>query len=166
MNVSLQCCDDTIWTRRTFEAKNSATYSRFLHYLRPPFDDLQLAIMVSEPAETAYLPLRRLAMTYGAAGLIILLMTLVLARLLAGRLAGPLVSLTAAADKVTESGSLDVTIDPHGQDEVGTLARAFGTMLSASGRRPKGSSSVYRSGRGTWSMPIRPCSRRRRSPIR
>ena len=130
MNVSLQCCDDTIWTRRTFEAKNTATYSRFLHYLRPPFDDLKLAIMVSEPAETAYLPLRRLAMTYGAAGLIILLMTLVLARLLAGRLAGPLVSLTAAADKVTESGSLDVTIDPHGQDEVGTLARAFGTMLS------------------------------------
>jgi len=58
MNVSLQCCDDTIWTRRTFEAKDTCDTTAVSHYLRPPLT-LKLAIVVSEPADTAYLPLRR-----------------------------------------------------------------------------------------------------------
>ena len=110
MNVSLQCRDKTIWEQRTFEAMNTATYSRPLHHLRPPFDGLRLAIIVSEPADMMSRPLKNLTLAYIAAGLIILLMTLVLTRLLAGRLTGPLVSLTDAADRVASSGSLAVTI--------------------------------------------------------
>ena len=132
MNVSLQCCDETIWEQRNFEAMNTATHSRPLHHLhlRPPFDSLRLAIIVSEPADMMNRPLKNLTLTYLAAGLIILLMTLVLTRLLAGRLTGPLVSLTDAADRVASGGSLAVTIVPQGQDEVGSLAQAFNTMLT------------------------------------
>ena len=86
--------------------------------------------MVSEPADMMSRPLKNLTLAYIAAGLIILLMTLVLTRLLAGRLTGPLVSLTDAADRVASSGSLAVTIVTEGQDEVGSLAQAFNTMLT------------------------------------
>jgi PAS domain S-box-containing protein len=130
MNASLQYRGGTIWEQRTFETMTAATYSRSLHHLRPPFDGLKLAIMVSEPADMMDRSLKILTLTYLAAGLVILLMTLVLTRLLAGRLTGPLVSLTEAADRVAGGGSLAVTIVPQGQDEVGSLARAFNTMLA------------------------------------
>ncbi len=130
MNVSLQCCDDTIWERSTFNAKDPVTYGRPLHHLQPPLDVLKLAITVSEPADTAFLPLVRLTSHSVLAGIFALLLTLVLARLLAGRISRPLRSLTETANTVTKSGSLAVTIGPHGPDEVGSLGKAFGTMLS------------------------------------
>jgi hypothetical protein len=145
MNVSLQCRDKTIWEQRTFEAMNPATYSRPLHHLRPPFDGLRLAIMVSEPADMMNRPLKNLTLTYLAAGLIILLMTLVLTRLWpAGH--RPLVSLTDAADRVASGGSA-VTIVPQGQDEWGRWRRPSTRCWPGSGKRWNSVSSGHRSWR-------------------
>jgi len=130
MNVSFRCCDARIWEQTTFSAKNVVTYSRPLHHLHPPLDGLNLAISVSEPADEKFLPLKRLTSIYVLTGLLALLLTLVLARLLAGRISRPLRSLTMAANTVAESGFLAVEIGAHGPDEVGSLGKAFGTMLS------------------------------------
>jgi PAS domain S-box-containing protein len=130
MNVSYQYGDARIWERTTFAEKNAVTYSRPLHHLRPPLAGLSLAITVSEPADKAFQPLERLTLHYVLAGLFALLLTLVLARLLAGRISRPLRSLTETAKEVTGSGSLAVAVGPHGPDEVGALGKAFGTMLS------------------------------------
>ncbi|MFE4976747.1 ATP-binding protein [Kitasatospora sp. NPDC056651] len=50
-------------------------------------------------------------------------------RLLAGRITGRLVRLTAAAELVATSGRLDVQVPAAGTDEVGRLGRAFDRML-------------------------------------
>ncbi|MFE4513976.1 ATP-binding protein [Kitasatospora sp. NPDC056783] len=51
-------------------------------------------------------------------------------RLLAGRITGRLVRLTAAAELVAASGRLDVQVPAAGTDEVGRLGRAFDRMLA------------------------------------
>jgi two-component system sensor histidine kinase MprB len=51
--------------------------------------------------------------------------------LIAGTVAGPLRRLTNAAERVEESGNLDVDLPAAGSDEVGRLAHAFRSMLGA-----------------------------------
>ena len=130
MNITVKCCDDTIWSRIAQNRKDRHTIDRPLTQLRRPMDGLSLVLTVDESEGRAFAPLHMLTALYGIAGVVIIMVTIIAARIMAKRVAAPLVSLTAAADKVTSSGSLAVTIEPHGQDEIGSLAQAFNTMLA------------------------------------
>lgn len=75
----------------------------------------------------------RLAIIVLASGLIAALIGWLIAR----RATKPLVQLTAAAEKIAQSGSFDVDVPPSGNDESGRLARSFSEMLDALRRSRK-----------------------------
>ena len=79
----------------------------------------------------SFLPKIRLsfALSFVLIGMVLLYGAIAVARLLAGRLVNPLVSLISATEKIA-AGELDISVSEHGSgiDETRTLARAFNRM--------------------------------------
>jgi len=71
---------------------------------------------------------RRLWLEIGALTLAILVLALAVGLLYVGRITRPLAVLTEAAEKL-DKGTLDVTVQPRGNDEVAALASSFNSMV-------------------------------------
>jgi PAS domain S-box-containing protein len=88
---------------------------------------LDLALVVEMPQAEAFAPARRLAFAIALVGVLSAPLLAVGAYLLARRIAGPLLSITRAAERVA-LGDFDATAPVVTRDEIGRLAEAFNKM--------------------------------------
>ena len=93
-------------------------------------DTLGLQLEVQVPHERIRGPLRRMALAYGAAGLLLAAAALFAARELARGLTRPVRALNEAARDAAARASFDVVVPVRGSDEVAELGTTINEMLS------------------------------------
>ncbi len=92
-------------------------------------DERELALLVELPQAEAYAPVVRLASSLSIIGALLGVLLLSVIYLMARQVTRPILALTNVAGEVA-SGRLDVEVPVLTQDEIGILARAFGTMVN------------------------------------
>jgi adenylate cyclase len=90
--------------------------------------ELKWAIVVEQLHEEAYAGVRSTWQTALAVGAAFVLISLIVGLLMGARVTRPVVALAGAASQVAD-GNFEVQPVKAGKDEVGNLARAFGTMV-------------------------------------
>jgi two-component sensor histidine kinase/HAMP domain-containing protein len=93
-----------------------------------PLDAMNVRLSVGRHGEP-WAPLRWAALLYALFGIATVVIVFRSSRLMASRVAAPLLSLTSAASRVASGGEIEMSAAVGRSDEVGTLALALADML-------------------------------------
>lgn len=92
-------------------------------------DAQELALMVEMHQDEALAPVRQLGLTILLAGLVVCVLTGIMAHLLARQIAHPILAIHQTVNQMAD-GNLELRAPVINQDEVGVLAKAFNQMTS------------------------------------
>jgi methyl-accepting chemotaxis protein len=112
------------------QQKGFATYNyngeeHITFYQKIPSTGWTLGVTV--PTSAVYSPLKELKTIFGGVTLVIIAVSFFIIRILAGKMTGPLTTLTSYAKQIA-AGDLTVQIQMQGKDELSELGQAFNTM--------------------------------------
>ncbi len=98
---------------------------------KPPMSNVSWQYTVELPESDVLAPARRLILPMITAGVLIAVASALLGLLLSRGITAPLIELTAAAEAIARGDRTVHLVERHRADEIGRLARAFGTMADS-----------------------------------
>ncbi len=94
------------------------------------YGDLTWVLIAKQNTDEAFAPVTRFARTMGVMGSVVLVSVILIALLVAASIAGPITKMASVITQIANERDLTLTVPEGGNDEIGTMSKAFNTMIS------------------------------------
>lgn len=94
------------------------------------YGDITWVLIAKLNTDEAFAPVTKFARTMGVMGSVVLVAVIIIALLVAASIAGPITRMANIITEIATNRDLTLTVPEGGNDEIGTMSKAFNNMIS------------------------------------